>query len=258
MEHAAIIFLTLVAVLFDVQALSDTVISVSSTNDVGCFVIYSGQGYRVGWTQTDTYSDVGVSAKLNSEGAAGQTGRAYLTTQIGPGTSVTNEIASTNFTFPLQPANIVLFSGLQLAPGSYYLSIIGDSTTWGSCWVNGATTNVETGTGVTSLGGFGAAGGVVSTYFPASPVYVDAPIPPELTVLGTDINHPALQIGQSGNSVLISWTTNSIGFSLESADILTSANWQSITQPIFTVSGSFVFVTNASGMQFYRLSKYTN
>lgn len=241
--------------LLNIQALSDTVISVSSTNDFGCLVIYSGQGYRVGWTQADTYGTVSVSAKLNSGGAAGQTGRAYLTTQIGPGTSVANEIASTNFTFPLQPANLMLFSGLHLPPGTYYLSIIGDSTTWGSCWVSGSATNVDTGTAVTSLGGFGAAGGVVSNYFPASPVYFNGPIPPEFSVLGTDLNHPALQIFQNGNSILISWTTNSTGFGLESANTLTSTNWQSITQPIFKISDTYLFVTNANGTQFYRLRK---
>jgi hypothetical protein len=239
--------------LLNIQALSDTVISVSSTNDFGCLVIYSGQGYRVGWTQADSYGTVSVSAKLNSEGAAGQTGRAYLTTQIGPGTSVANEIASTNFTFPLQPANLVLFSGLQLPPGSYYLSIIGDSTTWGSCWVMGSATNAVTGNGVASLGGFG--GGVDGSYFPASSVYANSGVPPEFSVLGTDLNHPALQISQSGNSILIAWTTNSTGFSLESADTLTSTNWQSITQPIFTVSESYLFETNANGTQFYRLRK---
>jgi hypothetical protein len=247
------IFAYITAVL-NVQALPDTIISVSSTNDSGWVVIYASQGYRVGWTQADAYGGVSVSAKL-AAGGADQTGRAYLTTQIGPGTSVANEIASTNFSFPPQSTNLTLFSGLQLPAGTYYLSIIGDSPTVGSQWEIGYATNADTGTGVTSLGTFGTVGAMVNSYFPASPPYSDGFVAVEFTVQGTDLTHPALQIAQSGNSVLVSWTTNSPGFGLESANSLTATNWQSITQPIIKNSDSYLFVTNATGAQFYRLRK---
>jgi hypothetical protein len=259
-NYRVITIAALSSALLNQQMLAEPIISVGSPDGqyFGCIAIWTGQGYRVGWTQADTFAAVSVSAKVGANGAANQTGRAYLTTQIGPGTIVANEIASTNFIFPVEAANLVLFSGLILPPGSYYLSIIGDSTNRACCWAGGGTTNVITGTTVTCLGGFGAAGGVVSNYFPASPVYVDSPIPPMLTVGGTDMNHPALQISQSGNSVLISWTTNSIGFGLECADALTSTNWQSISQPIFRISDIYAFPTNAGGTLFYRLKKQTN
>jgi hypothetical protein len=80
----------------------------------------------------------------------------------------------------------------------------------------------------------------------------------DLTVQGTDLNHPLLQIAQSSNFILVSWTTNSSGFGLQFANTLASTNWQTITQPVFQISDSFIFTTNAIGAQFYRLSKQTN
>lgn len=251
--------LTFILAQFGIQALSETIVYSYSPDGLGgCITIYSGQGYCTGWTQADTYDAVSICAKLNSEGAEGETGRAYLTTQIGPGTSVANEIASTNFTFPLQSTNLVLFQGLHLPTGSYYLSIIGDSTTWGSCWEsNYKTGNVITGAGVLTLGGFGTSGSM-SNYFPASTFYADSTIPPELTIQGTDLNHPTLQVALSNNIVAIRWSTNSSGFVLQSVNALNSTNWQTITQMPITDVTNFVFITNATDVQFFRLSKQTN
>jgi hypothetical protein len=186
----AFVFATL-AVAQHVQIRAETIISNPSTNGLGCIVIYIGQGYGLGWTQTNAYSDVRVSARLGSFGASGQTGRAYLTTMIGPGTSVVNEVASTNFTFPLQSSEVSLFQGLHLAAGSYYLSIIGDSSNWGSCWQSGdqlAGTNfVIAAADVSFMGSFGAAGGILSSYFPGSSFHLDSPFPPEFSVTGTPL-----------------------------------------------------------------------
>ena len=53
--------------------MAQTIVSIDSPDDqgYGCLVIYNGQGYRVGWTQTDTYAAVVVSAKLASGGIGG-------------------------------------------------------------------------------------------------------------------------------------------------------------------------------------------
>jgi len=257
-EQRSAAILAFILAQFVMRAMSETIIySYSPGGSGGCIAIYNGQGYRMGWTQADTYDGVNICAKLNSEGVAGQTGRAYLTTRIGPGTSVANEIASTNFTFPLQSTNLVLFEGLHLPAGSYYLSIIGDSSS-GSCWESdNKTGNVITGAGVSSLGGFGVAGGM-NSYFPASPIYADSTIPPELTVRGTDLNHPTLKLAANSNSVVIKWSTNSAGFVLESVNALNSTNWQTTTQTPITDSTNFVFMTNVTDVQFYRLSKQTN
>ena len=236
----------------DLQA--ETILSAESlnTDGLGCLVISGGQGYRAGWTQTNTYNTVSVSAKLTSNGEPNQTGRAYLTTQIGPGTSPDQQVAYAEFTFPIPVTKVTLFQGLLLRPGTYYLSIIGDSS-WGSCWVESAT-NVITATGVTSLGGLGALA-APSAYFPATPFYSELPIPPELTVQGTKDNRPLLQITSSGNLVSISWSTNAVGFNLESINNLALSNWQFITQGLTTNSGRIVFTTSAVGNRFFRLRK---
>jgi hypothetical protein len=258
-KYSIALLLALSGALVEIQLRADTIISVDSHNDpaYGYIVIYNGQGYRAGWTQADTYEAVVVSAQLGSGGAAGQTGRAYLTSQIGPGTSTNNEIASTSFTFPLEITNVVLFAGLHLPPGSYYLSIIGDSGSWGSDWKNAGAAEVITGAGVLSLGGFGAAGGL-NSYFPATPDYHDLPIPPELAVQGVNVSHPLLQIAQTNGLASISWSTNAVGFALESVNSLSATNWHVIPRAPSTNSGSFVLMTNATGMQFFRLRKPAN
>ncbi len=238
------------------SASAGTMLSVGASGEAmgGCVVIYAGQGYRVGWSQADTYDGVSVSATLSS-GVANQTGRAYLTTQIGPGTTTANEIASTNFTFPLSPSSVVLFQSLHLAAGTYYLSVIGDSTSSGSCWNSFMTTNATAAPDVTSLGCFGVAGGIVSPYFPSSPVYTDSPTPPGIDVEGTDLNHPTLNIAQTGGVLLIYWTTNSAGFSLQSATTLSPTNWSDVTQRPAIISDSFVFGTTADTNTLFRLMK---
>lgn len=251
--------LVLFALTVATESKAATILTVNGPGEAaGCVVIWAGQGYRVGWTQVDTYDAVSVSATLSSSGAAGQTGRAYLTTQIGTGTTVANEIASTNFSFPLAPAPLVLFQGLHLAPGAYYLSIIGDSPSWGSCWNGYIATNVITAPDVTSLGCFGAAGGTISPYFPASPVFADNPIPPGIDVEGIDLNHPNLAITQSGGFVLLSWSTNSVGFNLQSTTNFATTNWAAVVQRPIIISDTYVFVTMADGSRFYRLAKPAN
>ena len=237
-----------------------TILSADSeiSSGIGCLVIYSGQGYRVGWTQPDTYSAVNVSAKLTSNGLPNQTGRAYLTTQIGPGTTPGQQIAYAEFTFPIPVAKVVLFQGLLLRPGSYYLSIIGDSPGWGSCWTASAT-NVVTAAGVVSLGGLGALA-APNAYFPATPFFSEMAIPPELSIQGIKETRPLLQIASSNNLVSISWwSTNATGFVLESVTNVLSTNWQVITQGLTTNSGRVAFTTTAIGSgRHFRLRKPAN
>lgn len=255
MKTTKLILLVLSLLFAGFSTRAETILSADSpiNNSLGCLVIFGGQGYRAGWTQSDTYNTVSVSAKLTSNGAASQTGRAYLTTQIGPGTSPDQQIAYTEFTFPIPVTKVVLFQGLLLRPGTYYLSIIGDAPSWGSCWTASAT-SVVTGTGVSSLGGLGASA-APSTYFPATPFFSELAIPPELIVQGTKDNRPLLQISSSGNMVSISWSTNAAGFNLESINTLASSNWQVITQGLTTNSGRIVFTTNAVAQRFFRLRK---
>ncbi|MBU6411682.1 MAG: hypothetical protein KGR98_14955 [Verrucomicrobia bacterium] len=233
------------------RAAADCIVSFNPPDDsTRSLLIYSGQGGRVGWTQADNYVSVNIWASLTSNNRTGQTGYAYLTTKIGPGTSVANQIASTSFTFPPAWTNVLLFQNLALPAGAYYLSIIGDSSSSGYWAFN---THPVTGPNVTFYGAYGASGSV-SNYFPATG-YDSSPTPQDFTVQGLDITHPILQIAPSGNFALLSWKTNASGFTLESSRDLNGTNWQDVPQPPAVISDSYVVPVNAAGTEFYRLRK---
>jgi len=80
------------------------------------------------WTQAASFSDVTIDASLATDLATFQTGTAYLMSAIGPGTTPASEVvAPAGFAAPFvaQPNGpvplTVLFSGLSLGPGTYYL-----------------------------------------------------------------------------------------------------------------------------------------
>jgi hypothetical protein len=77
----------------------------------------------ISWTQTGSYKDVTISAFLSSLGGNNGTGTVYLTDQIGPGTTVADQIAETAVSgLASVPATATtLFTGLDLGPGTYYL-----------------------------------------------------------------------------------------------------------------------------------------
>jgi hypothetical protein len=88
------------------------------------FAIQSNDPEGISWTQTGSYTDVTISAFLSSlANGGGGTGTVYLTNQIGPGTTVANQIAVTTVSgVAHSPATATsLFSGLDLGPGTYYL-----------------------------------------------------------------------------------------------------------------------------------------
>lgn len=76
----------------------------------------------VSWTQTAAYTNVSVTAELASMNAqGGGTGTVYLTNMIGPGTTAANEIAVATLSgVPGTATEVLVFSGLNLGPGTYY------------------------------------------------------------------------------------------------------------------------------------------
>jgi hypothetical protein len=94
----------------------------------------------VSWIQSDPFANVSINAVIS----CAQGGTAYLTTQIGPGTSVANQIASAPF--PSTPAftDTNLFSGLTLPAGTYYL-VINVNTAGGWDTTSSATTTTAPG-----------------------------------------------------------------------------------------------------------------
>ena len=77
-----------------------------------------------GWSQTQTYINVAITAEIDPGLGPGTTGTFYLMTQIGPGTTTANQIATTTVTATGPEFNSVLetlFTGLLLGPANYYL-----------------------------------------------------------------------------------------------------------------------------------------
>jgi hypothetical protein len=57
------------------------------------------------------------------------TGTVFLMSMIGPGATTANQIAAGNYSVnSADSADVILFSGLELAPGTYYLVLAGPTT----------------------------------------------------------------------------------------------------------------------------------
>ena len=194
--------------IFQPDSNAQPVVSISGPGQA-YVVIYNGQAFATSWAQTNPATNVTVTVGLSSWGMPGQTGRAYLTTQLGPGTTTAHEIASATFEFPLEAGDVTLFSGLTLEPGRYYLSMVGDGD-WGSGWLSGCGANVSFADGVTLGPDYGFFG--VGAYLPATgaseqPVIfmrfnvvsmTDPPAPPNVASNDVDEpNNPPMVINQS-------------------------------------------------------------
>jgi hypothetical protein len=126
----------------------------------------------VSWNQANAYNSVSISFSGNGT-VSTATGTAYLTTLMGPGTTMADEIASAAFSAPAGPSSpISLFSGLNLFAGSYYLMVFADP---GSQIAWDATNSPSTtlGTGVTlnfptADGEYFSGDGAYAPYPPAS------------------------------------------------------------------------------------------
>lgn len=116
---------------------------------------YTRWGYdypwSVGWTQTGTYSNVSISADVN----VADTGSWFLTTQVGAGTTVADEIASgtfgpvpNSFSNPF-PNWVTMVTGLTLGPGTYYLTL---DDPYGGGWRFDSSIAPTLGSGVTAAG----------------------------------------------------------------------------------------------------------
>lgn len=112
---------------------ADTIVSITdaetSTNRANYYL--GGQYSNVvatSWTQSSSFSNVTIDALLGSRDPSFDSCTAYLMSAIGPGTTSASEVvAPVDFTAPVfitgdGPSSLtVLFSGLRLGPGTYYL-----------------------------------------------------------------------------------------------------------------------------------------
>jgi hypothetical protein len=90
----------------------------------GCF----SQVLMASWSSLVAYDNVSIFAEVGADNSSASL-TAYLTTQIGLGTTAANQIASVTLTPQAydSPA-LSLFSGLNLGPGTYYLVLSGPAT----------------------------------------------------------------------------------------------------------------------------------
>jgi hypothetical protein len=173
---------------------AETIISATGTAGVGALTIggpVSPPSYlATSWIQTGTTNGVKISFEAFQFFTSDATGTAFLTTQIGPGTTSAHQVASAPFTIPGAPPPVTsaikqqLFSGLTLSPGTYYLTLAAPISSSWPVWKGTlpGSTAVITAAGVT-LGAQYQAGPALGT--PTDPTY-----PPASTFgpLGFDLN----------------------------------------------------------------------
>ena len=191
------------SVLFETFAVAplaaDNILSVTAKADCngGGWGFLGGPIYGTAWTQTGSYSNVSVVVVVNNLLSDGSAITAYLTNQIGPGTTTANEIGHGTFVLPAngnpgaaKSSNAAIFQGLNLGPGDYYLTLYAANPpaiagTW--CFASPAT--VTTGSGVTQKGDFEG-----TTFAPAYPPATPVSFPStnvEVSVSGTPGTPPA-------------------------------------------------------------------
>jgi hypothetical protein len=97
------------------------------------------------WTTSLNYQNVSISAEIGGTGSI----TAYLTNLIGPTATVANDVTSpvTVSSLALPHGLTLLFSGLSLPAGTYYLVLSGPTGT-SPGWISGTTTTL--GAGVTT------------------------------------------------------------------------------------------------------------
>ena len=154
--------------------------------------------FAISWTQADTWTNVSISLTLSNlcaeslfnfcEGTSTGFGDVYVTNAIGVGTTAaTNQIGFASVpTSGIVFSTLTPFSGLTLAPGSYYLVYSRQSLGLG--WAFASTIPVVTGPDVTVGPGYlGAGGSIVSGYAPATGA-------PYFTFAFGDFNTPVFAI----------------------------------------------------------------
>lgn len=128
---------------------------VEVTGPSGDFAIVSNFPDAVSWTSSVGYNDLNISAELFDFGGA-VTADAYLTTALGFDTTVASQIAETEFSINTNGL-IPIFSGLNLTPGTYYLTLANFSGEVG--WVDSTSDTTTLGVGVSDVSNWTSGGG---------------------------------------------------------------------------------------------------
>src|SRR4051794_2599852 len=123
---------------------------------------FSSPDLAIGWHQSSSTQGVTISATLglyqstSRSSDATRIATAYLTTALGPGTNSGN-LVSTNTVLvggsPNTSSAYTLFSGLNLSPGSYYLTISEGNDVG---WLTSSSPSLYQASGDSYLGAFSA------------------------------------------------------------------------------------------------------
>jgi hypothetical protein len=153
------------------------IISVTATPHLST-IIGDFEVVSTSWSESNSYTDVSITALVNSPSIGGPpSATAYLTTRIGPGTTVMDEVARAAFAVPLElpvcsptgscGANVTLFSGLSLGPGDYFLTM-GPPTDGNVGWFPAIDPTVIEDSGVTLGSCVAAFSSAIAPYPPTS------------------------------------------------------------------------------------------
>lgn len=106
------------------------------------------QAIAMSWSQSLSYTGVDVQAVLLNASGGNATFTAWLTDQIGPGTTNTpaDVIATASFVVASGTDGLVsIFSGLTLGPGTFFLVLVSDVSSFVGARVGGGTIVTDAG-----------------------------------------------------------------------------------------------------------------
>jgi len=185
------LFVFTISFLPSVPLDADTIISTDVGTTGCCYSILNIYNAEAGWSLSNTFDNVAITAEIDPGTDSGGSGTAYLMTQIGPGTTVANQIGTATFTAsgPAFTAQLnTLFTGLALGPGNYYLVLSSpDGLGWEAADA-GASVVTAPGVSLLSLNSTYPSG--PAGYAPAGDFSSPLGNNPEFTVTGSPVPEP--------------------------------------------------------------------
>ena len=192
---------TLLCLATSAVAHASTIVSVSGAN-AGGFELSAIQVVGASWTQTSNYADVSITADLN--GLTTDSVTAYLTTQIGPGTTSASEVAQATVALPgVLLQDVLLLQIPLLSSGTYYLTLYdpGNPNSAFDSWGDTASELIATDQGVTRNGDYAFTnfgGNPPAPYAPATPFIVQSSAPGNPVLLYQVTGTPVPEPGTAG------------------------------------------------------------
>jgi hypothetical protein len=119
-------------------ATATTIVSITGAEAQG--LALGTQVDAASWTSQNAYKNVTITADLQNLFESPFTGTAWIMTKIGSGANVTDQVATTSYSFippnPINNETVTLFDGLSLPAGTYYLVISGPASFQGLAWLS--------------------------------------------------------------------------------------------------------------------------